>query len=280
MPSPLTLAIAAMLLFGLADAVSRRARQMHAPVSTYMFVQCPFFTVSAVVASVLWTGHNFSLPAWGFASLAGVLGFAAMALLLKSLKLGEASVNVVVYRLNFVLTAGLSLWIFKEKITPAKIVGLTLAAAAIGVFFLGVRVRGTHALQAMGYAVAGMVANAAMQLTWAWATKAGVPPPSFLIVQSLVFMVLTTAFAWSTQGMRVSKVVLVHAPINGVLMATATLAVLASMVQGEASVSLPISQLSFVVTAALAIAFLREPLTAAKLFGGVLAVAAVVLLGW
>ena len=280
MLSPLTLAIAAMALMGAADAVSRRARQMDAPASTYLFAQSPFFVVTAIVASLVFARSEFSAAACWFGALAGLLAFGAMALLIKSLKRGHATVNVVVFRLNFVLTATVSLLVFKdEAVTWQKIAGLAAAVVAVGVFFVGVSRSGGTEGRALGYAAGGMVVAAAFQLTLAWAAKSGVRPAAFLLVQSLVFMAPATVYAWWDQRMRLPRPVIKYAALNGVLMAAGTLATLASVVEGQASVCFPITQLSFVVTAVLAVAFLHERMTLSKAVGCLLAIGAIVLLG-
>ena len=51
-----------------------------------------------------------------------------------------------------------------------------------------------------------------------------------------------------------------------------------SLTRGEASVLVPISQMGFVVTAAYGVLFLREPFTARKVGGLLLALSALVML--
>jgi uncharacterized membrane protein len=69
-----------------------------------------------------------------------------------------------------------------------------------------------------------------------------------------------------------------HAPYNGVLTALASVLLLMSLEGGDASVSVPISQLCFVVTAVLAIFLFREGVTVPKVVGILAAVAAVLVL--
>ena len=279
MQPSLILAICALLLMGAADAVSRRARQAGVAVSMYMLMQCPFFLITAVAASALLTGFDLSWAAWGYASLSALLAFSATMLLLKSLRRGEASVNVVVFRMGFVFSTMAALLVFDEPARPAKCVGLLLAACAIGVLAHGIPRNHGGARASLTDAVAAMALAAFMQFVWAWATKSGVRPTSFLFAQSVAYLVLAGLYAWLVERSRLSREVLLYAPINGVLTACGTLAALAAMVKGEVSVTLPIAQMSFVVTALLSIAFLREKMTMSKAVGGLLAVGAVILLG-
>ncbi len=268
-----------MVLMGAADAVSRRARQMNVPASSYLLAQSPFFVATSLAATLLAGRFDFSMGAIGFASLSGALAFSAMAFLTKSLKTGQASVNVAVFRMNFVLAAGLAMVIFKEPRTWHKLAGLALAVVAIGAFFVSLQGRRAVEMRAMAFALVGMVLATGMQLTWAWAAKvAECERGSFVLIQSIVFAALAAAYAWWEQHLKVPRKAVKYAAANGVLLALGTLAVLASVAKGEASICIPITQLSFVVTAALAIIFLHEKLTPAKVVGSLLAIGAIVLL--
>lgn len=281
MHHPLILAISAMILMGAADAVSRRSRQLGASVGFYMLAQSPFFVLTAVVASTVLGEFDFSPVAWGFGSLSAALAFAATVLLLKSLRYGDASVNVTVFRMSFVFSSAAVFLLFPrdEPLTMGKAAGMLTAAVAIGLFSFGVAERGEFERRSLLYAVLGMAVASCMQVTWAWAAKSGVAPASFLLIQSLVFAVPTAVYAlWLDEG-EFTRSVWKYAPVNGVLMACGTLAAVASMARGQATVAIPITQLSFVVTAALSFALLRERMSGRKLAGCALAIVAVVLLG-
>ncbi len=277
MHSPLFLAIYALFLMGAADAVSRRARQLDAPVGTYLLVQTPFFMITAIAASALFYGFDFSVVAWGYAAVSAALAFSATVLLVKSLKFGKASVNVVVFRLSFVFSTAAALFIFKEALSPTKVLGLATAGLAIALFAfdLGRDVE----RESLCYAIAAMVLAAGLQLVWACAAKKGVQPASFLLAQSLIFTVPSAIYAYYGRRDGANRRALKYAPLNGVLAASGTLAALSAMAKGEISTAIPIVQLSFVVTAFLSVVFLRERVTLPKVAAGLLAVIAVIILG-
>ncbi len=278
MSTPIILALAAMAFMGAADAVSRRARQMGAPSSSYLLAQAPFFILTASAALARYGRPDFSSTAIAWAALAGVLAFAATACLIQSLKHGLATVNVAVFRLNFVLSSMLAMWLFREAPRWNKLAGLALAVAAIAFFFRGMGGRGSHQRQALAYAIAGMFLAAGLQLVWAKAGKLGIDRGSFLLIQSLVFLCPAALYAWIDQRLRITLPTLKYAAANGALLAFGTLAVLESVVRGEASVCIPITQLSFVVTTILAAAFLHERITWTRGAGCALAIGAIILL--
>ena len=277
MDSPLFLAVCALFLMGGADAVSRRARQLDAPVGMYLLVQTPFFMLTAIAASLLFSGFNFSMAAWGYAILSAALAFSAMVLLVKSLKFGKASVNVVVFRLSFVFSTAAALFLFPEKLSPAKVAGLATAGLAIALFALDLH-RNVER-KSLWYAVVAMMLAAGLQLVWAYAAKAGVEPASFLLAQSLSFAVPAGIYAYYGRRDGANRRALKYAPFNGILSASGTLAALAALAKGEVSTAIPIVQLSFVVTVFLSVLFLRERVTLPKVVAGLLAVIAVIILG-
>ena len=277
MHAPLFLAICALFLMGAADAVSRRARQLDVPVGTYLLVQTPFFMITAIAASLLFCGFDFSVAAWGYAAVSAALAFSATVLLVKSLKFGKASVNVVIFRLSFVFSTAAALFMFEETLSPAKVLGLATAGLAIALFALDIQ--GSVERESLCHAVAAMVLAAGLQLVWACAAKARVQPASFLLAQSLSFTVPAAIYAYYGRRDGANHRALKYAPINGVLTASGTLAALAAMDKGEVSTTIPIVQLSFVVTVFLSVLFLRERVTLPKVAAGLLAVIAVVMLG-
>ncbi len=111
------------------------------------------------------------------------------------------------------------------------------------------------------------------------ATLRGVTPASFMVLQSWFFGPTALAWAVATGSLRWSRGLLLG-PVAGVLAFVATYAFLRSLQapRGQVSVNAAIYRLNLAVTALLAIVFLGESVTVAKVTGLVLAVAAVLLL--
>ena len=111
------------------------------------------------------------------------------------------------------------------------------------------------------------------------ATLRGVTPASFMVLQSWFFGPTALAWAAGTASLRWSRGLLLG-PLAGVLAFVATYAFLRSLQapHSQVSVNAAIYRLNLAVTAVLALVFLGESVTAAKVTGLVLAVAAVLLL--
>jgi uncharacterized membrane protein len=111
------------------------------------------------------------------------------------------------------------------------------------------------------------------------ATLRGVRPASFMVLQSWFFGPTALGWAVATGSLRWNRAVL-FGPVAGVLAFVATYAFLRSLQApgAQVGVSAAIYRLNLAVTALLAIILLREEVTAAKLAGLLLAVAAVLLL--
>jgi uncharacterized membrane protein len=111
------------------------------------------------------------------------------------------------------------------------------------------------------------------------ATLRGVRPGSFMVLQSWFFGPTALAWAVATGSLRWSRAIL-WGPVAGVLAFVATYAFLRSLQApgSQVSVNAAIYRLNLAVAALLAIAVLGETVTAAKVAGLVLAVAAVLLL--
>ncbi len=110
------------------------------------------------------------------------------------------------------------------------------------------------------------------------ATLRGVTPGSFMVLQSWFFGPTALAWALATGSLRWSRGIL-FGPVAGVLAFVATYAFLRSLQApgSQVSVNAAIYRLNLAVTAVLAIVFLGERVTAAKMIGLVLTMIAVLL---
>jgi len=275
-------ALGAMLFYGLADLVYKRAAAAGVQARHFLMVQAWCFA-PAIVLYGLGTGTLAGGEAmlWGMG--AGLFIFVALYNFARSLAGGAVSVNAPVFRLSFAITAALAVLLLAEPLTAWKLAGLAAALAAVWLL-LGAREPGeAPARRASGSSLARVliatIAMAIVNLFYKLGTLAGGSPATVLAGQASVFITLATGFSWARdRGMRPPRAAWAHAPAAAVLLLFATVMLLAGLARGEASVLVPIAQMSFVVTAALGLAFLREPLTARKAAGLAFAVGALAFL--
>jgi drug/metabolite transporter (DMT)-like permease len=127
------------------------------------------------------------------------------------------------------------------------------------------------------YALGAMLLFGVGDLIYKRGAAAGALPHQFLMVQSWVFLPTVTAYGLLTGSLHFVAGTL-WGLVVGVFVLTGFYNFAHSLGSGRVSVNAPVFRLSFVITAALAVALLGEPLTAFKIAGISLALVAVWLL--
>jgi uncharacterized membrane protein len=297
------LALGAMLCLGLSDLLNKRAMAAGIKRTEFLVVQSVFFTLTTLVLIPVMGGLEWSVELL-YAVVCGVITFGSYVFVLKALEVGEASVATPIYRMSFAVTVLMAVLLLDEDITATKLLGFVLIVIAlVTLTAFGNKQVAPLATEcsADGLPVCDMAdeepkRRIALGLTAAFALVAmvtigtkgflykvgvseGAPPATFALVQSLTFLPIAIAYmAARDGGIAVTRSTLGHAPYNGVLTALASVLLLLALEKGEAVVAVPISQLCFVVTAVLAVAFFKERLTGVKVVGIIAAIAAVLLL--
>ncbi len=123
-------------------------------------------------------------------------------------------------------------------------------------------------------AMTAMVLFGLGDLVYKRVAQAGIPAHRFMMAQTWFFGACTAAYGFMTDSLRFDLAVL-WAPVAGVFAFGGFYLFALSLSTGSVSVNAPIFRLSFVVTATLAVMILGESVTAIKVLGIVLALAAV-----
>lgn len=123
-------------------------------------------------------------------------------------------------------------------------------------------------------ALAAMVLFGLGDLVYKRVAQAGIPAHRFMMAQTWFFSACTGLYGLATDSLRFEPAVL-WAPVAGVFAFGGFYLFALSLSKGSVSVNAPIFRLSFVVTATLAVLILGEAVTAIKLLGIGLALAAV-----
>jgi len=274
----LELALGALLFFGLGDLVYKRGAAAGAPPHHFLMVQAWVFLPSVFLYSAVTGSLRFVTGSlWGalaaFFALTGFYNFA------HSLKSGAISINAPVFRLSFVLTAALAIALLGEPLTPYKVAGIALALASAWLL-LGGRVdagsiKSPEARSSLIRVAVATVAVGIANFIYGLGLRAGATPGSLMVAQAAMVVTLSTSFVAIKDG-RIAPAApaLRHAPVAGLVLAAAFMLMVESMARGQASVSVPIAQMGFVVTAVLGFLVLGELFSARKGIGIVAAVAA------
>ena len=277
-------ALGALLLYGLADFVYKRAAAAGAPPHQFLMVQTWFFNALALLYGVISGTLAFSHGAlWG--AVAGVLVVIGYYNFAWSLRHGAVSTNATIFRLSFVVTTALAVLVLGEAVNAPKIAGVVLALCAVWLLLAAPAAGSVEANRERAASLARvLVATVAVgfaSFTYKLGLRQGAVPIALVVAQGAVALTLFTAFAVHVdRGIRASRAALLHAPVSAVLLVGAFTLLAKGLERGEASVVVPIAQMGFVVTALLGFLFLREPLTPRKLAGLAVAVLALTSLAW
>ncbi len=130
MAEGMELALGAMMFYGLADWVYKRAAASGVQAHHFLALQAFFFApgifLYGLATNTLALGAAF---AWGMT--AGVLIFVALYNFARSLASGAVSIVAPVFRLSFAITAALAVWLLDERLTGWKLAGLAHGEASV-----------------------------------------------------------------------------------------------------------------------------------------------------
>jgi transporter family protein len=274
MINPIILAIYSMLLTGSSDFLYRRARIQGASPEFFLFVQAIFFNSFNLIYIVFQRSLEISITTVFFGVCCGILVYTSVLLFLKSLSKGQASINVTIFRLSFIITAILAIIFIHEEATLGKFLAVSLAAFSIIALSKSLETKNMHysvliqlLFATFLYGLFGFIYKVAI--------STGSTPTGIVAMQGATFFTLSFITSKIKNSISISRSVLTHAPICGVLLVSSFLLLLESLKFGEVSVNFSIVQLSFVFTSILAIVFLGEKFKMLNFFGIAAAVLAV-----
>lgn len=273
------LALGTMVFYGVADWVYKRAAERGVPAHYFLPLQA-FFFAPGIFLYGLATGTLVLGAAFGWGMCAGVLVFFALYHFARSLAGGAVSIVAPVFRLSFCITAALAVWLLEEPLTHWKLAGLAAALVAVWLLLAGGDRCAPRA--SAGSMIRVLVATVAMGLVsffYKLGALAGGSPATVLTGQASVFLPLATVFAClRDRGFRPPAGAWRFGATAAALLLVGLGMLISGLAEGEASILVPVAQLSFVVTAGLGVVILHEPMTPRKTLGLAFAVAALLCL--
>jgi drug/metabolite transporter (DMT)-like permease len=273
-------AFAALVCYGLSDFIYKRASSAGIKPHHFLMGQAWCF-VPAIFLYAWATGTLILSPAAMWGGLAGLFIFIGFYNFLRSLAGGSVSISAPVFRLNFLITALLAITLLGEPVRLAMPIALVLALAAIWLL-LGASEPGKRPeidRRALGAVLIATLALGIGNFCHTVGLRQGGLPETLLVSQAAVFIVLSTAFVRLVDGkIAPPRMIWKHTAAAAAVLIVAFLFMLHGVALGPASVLIPIAQMGFVVTAALGIVVLREPLTVRKGIGLAATVAALAVL--
>lgn len=269
-------ALMSLTFLGVSDFLYRWGQRWELRGGPFMLFQNLAYLPTAFALTYYRDELIWSLPLL-FGLLNGLLAFTGFLFVLMAFRRGEAVALAPVIRLNFAITAALTVTLLGEEINLLKGTALFMAALAVMAVGSGTRRSGTDP-PSFWLAVAAMTIFGCMGLFYKLAINQGAAPAAMTLMQSVGVFCVAVPFAIQQRQPLPRRGVPLWLPfVCGVLTACSYVALAVAMKHGEAVVVAPIAQLSFVLTGVLAMVLLKEHLTVRKAVGVGLAIAAVLL---
>lgn len=228
----------------------------------------PWSEESSIGATILW------------GAVSGFFSVTANLLLIEAMGHESAGVCSTIYRLNLVLVVAGAVLFLGETLAVTQTIGIIFAVLAILAFFpTGKNVH----LRALGFylVVVAAVLRAGMGLSYRYGFLHGADRNGVVLINSLFWIAGGVAYAlWREKGFKVKpdRKMWFYSFISGLFVSGIVVFMALSLQHGEASVVLPIAQMSFLGTFALSIYFLKERFTKRNLAAVACGIIAIILL--
>jgi drug/metabolite transporter (DMT)-like permease len=216
-----------------------------------------------------------------FGLAAGALLVASNLLLLESLAHVDLSLGSTIYRLNTLGVVLLSYLLLGERIGTWKGAGIALGVAAV----LLLSQRPARHARTPGDAlfVAAVIAAAALRAAYGVTTRKAmleqVAPEPMLLLVSASWIVGGAAYALARERrLRLTRDKALYAVVSGTLVFVIVTSLMLAVEHGEASVVIPIANMSFVIALSVSLLSGMEKLTPRKALAVCAAIAAIALL--
>ena len=273
----IALALTALVVGAVADLLYRVGQTRGIDTGIFLFWQSTIFTTGiwAVAAATGQVGDI--LPGtWTWGLPAGLLSYIGLYLFILSLRSGDAGVNAPVFRLNFVVAAAGGILLLNEAASLPKIAGILLAMLSVfSLLNLGVVRQDGSARQSLVAVVAASLLFGSAGVLSKQALNEGSDAVPLILTQTVSFHGSAIMYVLLTRRWRPNAPTVRFVPPISFLQLVWSVLLFRALALGEASVIFPVVQLSFVLTAVMAVVFLKEAVTRTRAGGWGLAVLAV-----
>lgn len=238
---------------------------------------------SAIVFGFLMfsTSGHATGTGWYISVGAGIASILANILFVSSYRALPAGTGATIYRLNLVVVALLGIFLLGEPVTMWKVAGLILGAVAVLILGMAESRRATAkaAMSSVAVLVVACLLRAVMGILYKVATNNDVPYYELLFINGVSWAV--GGWIWakaSRERTRFDLTLSAFSLCSGLLVCGITYFMLAATALADASIVIPITQMSFAVTCILGAVRFNEPFTAPKILAIAAAVGSVVCL--
>ena len=276
-------ALLSLACAGVTDVVFKRFSQANQSRGLYVLGIGLTWTIIQS-AILLATGNGLRLDAQtvAFGLVAGLLVAISNTLLIESLTHIDVGLGSTIYRLNTIAVVVMAVLLLDEPLTGLKLTGVLLGMGAVILLF---ERHHEHAearnafLLFFGLVLLASLLRACFGILSKVAVLRGVDLKAMLVVNAPVWIAVGAIYAWwRHEGMRVTESTLKYAVVSGALICGVANFLMLAVERGQASVVVPIANMSFLVALLISAALGMERLTPRKLTAVALTVAAIAVL--
>lgn len=227
---------------------------------------------------------------WGV--ICGIFSAVGNILLLESMGTLSAGICSTIYRLNLALVVPLSVWFFHEKLSLGQYLGVALALAAV-VAFLPVGDAGPAGMPrrrvfwAAVMVVSACLFRAGLGISCKYAPMVGASSNGIVVLIDIIWIISGFVYFFvkerrSPEIGRADGKLLAYGTVSGLLITGIIWFMLEALKikDANASVVLPLTQMSFLFTFMLSVIFLKEKITVRKAVALLCGVGAMLLLSY
>jgi drug/metabolite transporter (DMT)-like permease len=275
-------ALLSLVCAGLTDVVFKRYARLE--LSRGAFVLGMGLTWSAIQASILLlsdASFRVDLQAVQFGLAAGLLVAVSNTLLIEGLRHVDIGIGSTIYRLNTVAVVAMAALFLGEALTPLKLTGIGLGVGAI-LLLLDRKPAGSgtgRAVSFVGLLIVASLLRACFGILSKVAALHHVHLGAMLFVNAQVWIAVGAAYSvFRPSPVAAAAATVRYAILSGALICGVANFLMLAVERGQASVVVPIANMSFVVALLFSAALGMERLTGRKLLAVAMAAGAIVAL--
>ena len=283
MSAAVIFALLSLVCAGLTDVVFKRYSQVARSRGVYVLgIGLVWTLIQSGIVLVAGNGFRLDVPTIAFGLAAGVLVAASNTLLIESLTHIDVGLGSTIYRLNTIAVVVMAVLVLDEPVTAVKLAGVLLGVGAVVLLFernhTPAEARTTFRLF-FALVVLASLLRACFGILAKVAVLRGVDLQAMLFVNAPVWIAAGALYAlWRKERIEVTGATFGYAAISGVLICGVANFLMLAVARGEASVVVPIANMSFLVALLISAVLGMERLTPRKLRAVGLAVAAIAVL--
>jgi drug/metabolite transporter (DMT)-like permease len=275
-------ALLSLVFAGVLDVVYKRYSRKDRSRGTYVFgigvvwavLQCATIAISDETLVVDATSIGYGIFAGLFLTLSNIL-------LLESLTHIDISLGSTVYRLNTIGVVAMAYLFLGEDLGGVKLAGIGLGIVAVGLLYqpdTG-EVDQEHRQHFLPFFLMAVVASL-FRASYGVITRGGIlhqaDPQTMLLLCAISWIIGGALYARLREGrFKLTSKKISYALITGILVFLVVDFLMLAVKYGEASVVIPIANMSFIMAMALSVALRFEPLSSRKVAAMVVACLAI-----